>query len=241
MSDLHRAIRRGDKEEIIRLIASGAPVNVVEERPFGYTTLMEACVCPATGTDVIKLLLDAGADANAWTQPEDKRRSEPFLKTVMYSITVEEAKLLIAAGADMNACSAKGSTALVTAAGAPFLAALSQRRNFEVFDFLLAAGASSASPGEFEHFITERLSYCGEIARLGKVLAMGEDPAPRIGRLYSTRSLSEMKRKSSLSSMRAPILSTGTMIGGLRFFWPFRRAGSGSPSSCSKEARIEMP
>ena len=58
---LHDAVSRCDEAEVLRLIQNGAQLNELDE--FGMTPLHCAVYCGYT--EIVKLLIDAGADVNA--------------------------------------------------------------------------------------------------------------------------------------------------------------------------------
>lgn len=63
MSAIHLAARDGNIDEIKRLIAAGADLEEPDEQR--RTPLMAACLSPSAGPEVIRLLIDHGADVNA--------------------------------------------------------------------------------------------------------------------------------------------------------------------------------
>src|SRR4051812_41260445 len=92
-SALYNAAHRGNNQEVLSLLASGKDIN---GQKTGWTPLM---IAAAEGhTDIVKLLLEKGADANA--RNSYGRTSLMFASS--YGFT-QIAELLIRAGADVNA------------------------------------------------------------------------------------------------------------------------------------------
>lgn len=113
------------------MIAAGADPNVASK--FGHTPLYNACMSGAA--DSARALLEGGANPNlhfTYRSPVDGR-VEADIVALMYTRTAEVAKFLIAAGADVNAADANGTTPLMRAAF---------KGKLEIVEVLLQAGAS---------------------------------------------------------------------------------------------------
>ena len=104
---LMRASAKGVSDRVKLLINAGADVNAIDDA-FGHTALMEASTA-----GIAQLLINAGADVNlcakyGWTALE---------QSVDYG-QYEKIKILLAAGADVNARNTwNGKTALMEASG----------------------------------------------------------------------------------------------------------------------------
>jgi|GEM_PF-3637813 len=99
--ELLQAAKSGDCEAVRRALDSGANVNCTTDD--GWTPLLEAVV---HGPGIVQRLLDAGADPNI----ASKYGYTPLMRAAGRD-TVEVVKLLIAAGADVEARDEKGFSA----------------------------------------------------------------------------------------------------------------------------------
>ncbi len=102
---LHNACENGNAQAVATLLAAGAEVNAAtdEDRKNRFlsrlTPLMEACApCSGDGTACVRLLLAAGADANAI----DGTGDTPLMRA-SYRGDQESVDLLLAAGATLDA------------------------------------------------------------------------------------------------------------------------------------------
>lgn len=114
---LHIAARKGNAVRLGELLASGADVNVPDEKD-GRTPLMCACaadVNDAMSLEAVNLLLASGANIEA--------RDPQGFTSLMYSVkfrNLAALRRLLDAGAEVNALNAKGQTALTIASGIGF-------------------------------------------------------------------------------------------------------------------------
>ena len=123
--ELHNAAECGDLDTVRRLLASGADPNEPESgvlAEMGWSPLMFA----ARHTAVVRLLLEAGADATFAT-----RHGESVVMTVARLGSGEGLDALYGAGADLHQADQLGDNALMEAAGAG---------NQETVEFLLQHG-----------------------------------------------------------------------------------------------------
>ena len=102
---LHRAVSAGDLQGLEGLLASGAPVNVVDH--VGRTPLHIAAA--KNRMDLIKRLIVAGADVDAQASGEGWQDDTP-LGQVVGNCTFEVAELLVGLGADPRAQGWMGNT-----------------------------------------------------------------------------------------------------------------------------------
>lgn len=124
---LHWAAEHGLVDIAGRLIENGAAVNATDQ--FGRRPLHLAVEHP----DVVQLLLDAGASINA---------ADAFSRTALHMALQipETVRILLAAGASITAKDFLGRTPLQRT-----LSFGTSRRNLEVINLLLDAGAGGAS------------------------------------------------------------------------------------------------
>jgi len=105
--ELIRAARKGDRNEVIRLLDQGTDINA--RGGARRTALMFAAMLGQV--DVVKALLDKGADVNA----KDKYGGTPLMGAATWDDNVEVLKLLLDRGADVNAKDKYGITPLMVA------------------------------------------------------------------------------------------------------------------------------
>lgn len=127
-TQLVRAIRDGSRNEVVRLIEDGQPLNGLETRSLD---------CPLSEAvreerwDIVEVLLDRGADVNAIS------RYSPLTWAAVRG-NAAMARRLIGLGADVNSGSPNGKTPLMAAAVS---------RNTEIVQALLAEGADVNAKG----------------------------------------------------------------------------------------------
>jgi hypothetical protein len=105
--DVSEAARRGDRDSVQALVASGVDVTLPE--PDGTTALH--WVVRTGDVDSVRLLIDAGADVNAM----NRYGVRPLLLAALSGNT-PMVDLLLTAGADVETVNADGETVLMTAA-----------------------------------------------------------------------------------------------------------------------------
>jgi ankyrin repeat protein len=122
---LHWAAEHGLTSIAARLIENGAEIDAPDE--FGRTPLHHGVPFP----EIVRLLIDSGADVNA---------VDLFLRTPLHEALQfpESVRILIEAGADIYAEDHLGDTPLDRT-----LRYGTRRRNLEVIDMLLSAGAGT--------------------------------------------------------------------------------------------------
>ena len=110
-----QAAARNDPVTIENYLAAGANPNAISEN-HGHTPLYNACI---TGSvESAKSLLTGGANPNlvfSYRSPVDGRLEKDIV-ALIFARTAELAELLVAAGANVNATDANGTTPLMRAA-----------------------------------------------------------------------------------------------------------------------------
>ncbi len=107
--DVHSAASKGDTQMVLEALKAGADVNSVDK--YGGTPLMTAARW--ANTDMIRFLLKHGATVDS---PRSEAGRTALLVTCAYYGGSEICRMLIDAGADVNATAADGTTALMLAA-----------------------------------------------------------------------------------------------------------------------------
>jgi ankyrin repeat protein len=154
--DLFQAIRNGDLATLRAQLAQGANKNARDRR--GSTLLMHAA---AFGTaDSVKLLLDAGADANA-------RNSFEATALVWSAADGAKVHLLVEHGADVNARTKLGRTPLMVAAMCDGCS--------EIVRYLLSKGADARAKDESASGILQIAALGGDAKSVELLLAAGGD------------------------------------------------------------------
>lgn len=124
---LSEAIAKKDTLAALAFINGGADVNAVDKS--GSTLLMNACRW--ADADIAGFLLRHGADAN---KPRSAKGRSPLMVACAYYSGQTICKMLIDAGADVNAVAQDGTTALMLAA---------QNAKLDVVILLINRGATA--------------------------------------------------------------------------------------------------
>ncbi len=124
------------------LIYMGADVNAEKDMFLGGKVLMHA-VANNGNPEVIKLLLDAGANVN----DSNVYKRQALMWAVRFTHNPEVIKLLLDAGADVNAKAIANWTPLLCAT---FFRSTVEERNIEVIKLLLNAGADVNAKGDYD-------------------------------------------------------------------------------------------
>ena len=141
---LHEAVEQGDAEMVKILVAAGADVNA--EGYFNRTPLSLAAEEGAT--EIMQILLGSGSDADTPSGGEDKEAASTpsigseALYTAIEKGDVEMVRLLVEAGADVNAAEGFGGDT-------PLHEAVEQG-DAEIVKILVAAGADVNAEGYFD-------------------------------------------------------------------------------------------
>lgn len=103
---LHRAVLDNDLKLTQRLLSTGAAIDVIGSRKYGYGSALHLAVREGN-LDIAKLLLDRGADVDV-LDPDDFTP----LHNAAWNGNLDMVKLLLAAGADIEASTYDGDTPL---------------------------------------------------------------------------------------------------------------------------------
>ncbi len=188
---LYRACAQGGPIEVREALAYGADVNAPRFGPGGLTPLMFAAA-ENEDPEVLKILLEAGADVHARTATGETA----LMFAARYGSSPAALEPLLAAGADPNAQNIAQNTALHLAAGWNDL-------HPAVAERLVLAGANGMLPNE-----NRRTAFF--MARLSNTLHKSaifeqRDPArlaEQLQRLYAKR-LQEQAERERLAAARA--------------------------------------
>jgi uncharacterized protein len=171
--ELFAAIKQHDTARVKTLLAGGADPNEPQSDERGLRPLQEAifALCDGGEVDVLQVLIEHGADVNAW----DANRDLTPLLTAVCEQEVEALEVLVRAGADPNVRGGEGDTPLRISAevGSLAMAALllyagaartindwgglsgltalghaALRLDLPMIKLLLAAGADPSAPDE---------------------------------------------------------------------------------------------
>lgn len=169
VNPLYKAAILGDSQAARLLLEAGADVDA-REGSEGRTPLMAACMSRQAGPDLVKLLLDHGADPNSvGTRTGDLNRPILALAASEPTTNLEKIRLLIEYGADVQHRCPNGYTPTI-------LAACAGRE--DVIDLLLARGAPIDGESTYGESALGVLSRTGHFSAIAKLLAHGADPAP---------------------------------------------------------------
>lgn len=155
--ELFGAIRSGDHKKVTTLLEGGLDVNATSEG--GVSALMHAVM--TADTALVKLLIDRGANVKA---------ADDSALTALHraAFDLEKTRLLLAAGADVNARTRNGQTALQAAAR--------RRPSTAVLRLLLDKGAEINAAGTAGGTALIASAAEGDLEALRLLLAKGADP-----------------------------------------------------------------
>ncbi len=172
---LHEAVKKGDVEIVKILVAAGADVNA--EGYFDRTPLTLATEEGAT--EILQILLGTGPDADTSVGGEDKEAaSTPSVGSeALYSAiekgNVEMVRILVEAGADINAADGFGGNT-------PLHEAVEQG-DAEIVRILVAAGADVHAEGYFDRTPLTLAAEEGATEILQILLGTGPDADTSVG------------------------------------------------------------
>lgn len=161
---IHRSAARGDIAGVRRQLAKGVPVDAVATDPRleGRTPLAVACEDRRAGADMVRFLLENGADPNRISGPHDR----PPLKGAARSGSLEKVRALLDAKADARHVATHGYTALIGVTDVP------------VIELLAAAGCPLDAVTKHHESALSVASHAGAFDAVRALLDAGADPKP---------------------------------------------------------------
>jgi ankyrin repeat protein len=168
---IHASAARGDIDGVARQLAKGVPVDLVDH---GATPLMAAARSKYAGVDMLRFLVEQGADVNATSQPfpgmlpSGEPRYSPLMRAAE-SGSLEKTRFLLAAGANPHQGTASGYTAL-------FYACHQFAEQPDLVKLLLAAGADPNTATSYNESPLNASVYFGHFETVRLLLDSGADP-----------------------------------------------------------------
>jgi ankyrin repeat protein len=131
-------VENGTPEAVQEAIWAGADVNVRNDFGESGMTVLSYALRNKADTEIVKLLIEAGADANAWYISGDggykfNLDTTPLIEAIRHSNNPDIIRLLLDAGAEVNVRTNYDLTPLLLAVGHSF--------NLEIIQTLIDAGA----------------------------------------------------------------------------------------------------
>jgi cytohesin len=167
--ELLRAVRRGQVQEIRRLVGAGTDPNFIRKGGSEDATPLHVAVASRQANgETVRCLLELGADPNILS-PE---LGHPPLFLAAQVHAVEKMQLLREAGANVHFVSKNGYTAVVCAAYGP------RDSMKQVFEILLAWGVSPDGLTEYGESAVRECSRRGRFGEVRFLLASGAKPEP---------------------------------------------------------------
>ena len=178
---LHAAAWRGDLTEVRRRLLAGAELNTTPE-PRLWSPLMFAASSPKAGEEILRALLEAGADPNLVSGrecltpqsvketdsrfPDVLRNEETALLLATRAGRLDKVRALVEGGADVTFVDCNGYTALGAA------------RIPELVRYLANAGAPLEMVSRFGESALIDAAHWGKFATVAQLLELGCDRRP---------------------------------------------------------------
>ena len=165
---LHKYATVGDEAGVRAELAKGVPVDCVDGQ--GRTPLACAAGEPSAGVEILRLLIEAGADVN---RPVEEEKRFP-VGLAACSASFEKVRLLLDAGADIDFESPSGYTILINTV----YALQNDEQLVPMIDFLVAEGAAMDCETEYGESPLSVASLFGRFDAVKSLLDAGADPTP---------------------------------------------------------------
>ncbi|MBC7854171.1 MAG: ankyrin repeat domain-containing protein [Pirellulaceae bacterium] len=172
---IHEHAAAGDLDALERAIDAGASVEARDKS--GQTPLMIAAASPRAGLNVLRLLVDRGANIHALSAPtREESAVQSVLSIAAKGANLEKIKLLIAAGADVEFVDSHGYSILLYALYGSYAHSTTER--LALLGFLVDAGASLDAASSHGETVLRVSSMHGDFRLAKYFLDRGADPRP---------------------------------------------------------------
>ncbi len=166
---LHDLAARGDAAAVDKLLRSGAHVDPRDQN--GRTPLMIAATSPHAEAQLLRLLLQHGADPNAVVASD---KSESVLALAVAEADFEKIQMLVEAGANVGFIDPAGYSILLRA----LYRQLRENENCDVLDYLISQGAPLDIESRYGESVLRVSSCHGKFSLVKFFLERGADPTP---------------------------------------------------------------
>jgi ankyrin repeat protein len=167
---IHEDVQMGNVASVARHLDEGVWVDT-RDPEHGITPLMAAVVSENAGLDMVRLLLERGADIHA-VAPED---SQNVLALAVRQGTLEKVEVLLDAGADIHYRTETGYDVLINAVHSRTMA--EGETLLPLIELLLERGASPLGESDWGESALSVSSRKGRFDVVERLLAAGADPA----------------------------------------------------------------
>lgn len=196
-TELHELARHGELDKLRAALSSSPSLEIRD--PQGYTPLMAAVTSPHAGPDVIRCLIEHGADVNAVSTPPaplakeiaamkeagldtsfmDQANATPAGQSVLAlaidHASLEEIRLLVSSGADVTWCDENGYSVLLKALYSNLTASADRQRS--MLEYLIAAGAPLDCVSDYGESVLTVAAGRPDLELVKLFLDRGADPS----------------------------------------------------------------